>query len=101
MTSGIIFPIDILGLSLIHIWSQISGNWEKMETDEYLDALEHPLAEAGWMKGAGKKVIVYRLSLIHIFHFLFHTPEHVLEREVVLDFRAQPHFFLPAVLFFR
>ena len=28
--------------------------------DEYLDALEHPLAEAGWMKGAGKKVIVYR-----------------------------------------
>ena len=20
-------------------WSQISGNWEKMETDEYLDAL--------------------------------------------------------------
>ena len=41
-------------------WSQISGNWEKMETDEYLDALEHPLAEAGWMKGAGKKVIVYR-----------------------------------------
>lgn len=34
--------------------------WEKMETDEYLDALEHPLAEAGWMKGAGKKVIVYR-----------------------------------------
>ncbi len=41
-------------------WSQISGNWEKMETDEYLDALEHPLAEAGWMKGSGKKVIVYR-----------------------------------------
>lgn len=37
-----------------------AGNWEKMETDEYLDALEHPLAEAGWMKGAGKKVIVYR-----------------------------------------
>ena len=60
-----------------------------MEPDEYLDALEHPLAEAGfrsdfdamrqadvcvlvlpcgasahseagWMKGAGKKVIVYR-----------------------------------------
>ena len=29
-------------------WSQISGNWEKMETDEYLDALEHPLAEAGF-----------------------------------------------------
>ena len=28
-------------------WSQISGNWEKMETDEYLE-------------GAGKKVIVYR-----------------------------------------
>ena len=27
-------------------WSQISGNWEKMETDEYLDALEHPLVEA-------------------------------------------------------
>ena len=22
-------------------WSQISGNWEKMETDEYLDALEN------------------------------------------------------------
>ena len=41
-------------------WSQLSGTWEKMETDEYLDALEHPLAEAGWMKGAGKKVIVYR-----------------------------------------
>ena len=39
---------------------RISGNWEKMETDEYLDALEHPLAEAGWMKGSGKKVIVYR-----------------------------------------
>ena len=36
-----------------------------------------------------------------VLHFLFHTPEHVLEREVVLDFRAQPHFFLPAVLFFR
>ena len=29
-------------------WSQISGNWEKMETDEYLDALEHPLVEAGF-----------------------------------------------------
>ena len=70
-------------------WSQISGNWEKMETDEYLDALEHPLveaefrsdfdamrradicvlvlpcgasahSEAGWMKGTGKKVIVYQ-----------------------------------------
>ena len=35
-------------------WSQISGNWEKMETDEYLDALEHPLAEAGWMKWAAE-----------------------------------------------
>ena len=31
-------------------WSQISGNWEKMETDEYLDALEHPLAEAGFSR---------------------------------------------------
>ena len=61
-----------------------------METDEYLDALEHPLveaefrsdfdamrradicvlvlpcgasahSEAGWMKGAGKKVVVYQV----------------------------------------
>lgn len=36
-----------------------------------------------------------------VLHFLFHTPEHVLEREVVLDFRAQPSLLPPAVLFFR
>ncbi len=70
-------------------WSQVNENWENMSTEDYLDALEHPLAqagfrsdfhamqwadvcvlvlpcgasahsEAGWMKGAGKKVIVYQ-----------------------------------------
>lgn len=70
-------------------WSQVSENWQQMDTDEHLDALEHPLArvgfksdfdamrwadvcvlvlpcgasahsEAGWMKGAGKKVVVYQ-----------------------------------------
>lgn len=69
-------------------WSDIDENWEKWTSEEYKKALEHPIAdkgfhsdfdgmkwadcclmvlpcgrsantEAGWMKGAGKKVLVY------------------------------------------
>ena len=71
-------------------WSQIDEDWENWSTDQYRAALEHPIAqagfksdfdamqwadvcvlvlpcgrsahsEAGWMKGAGKKVIVYQI----------------------------------------
>ena len=70
-------------------WSEIDPNWENWTSDEYVKALEHPFAEngfksdfdamkwadccvmvlpcgrsanteAGWMKGAGKKVFVYQ-----------------------------------------
>lgn len=70
-------------------WSDIDTNWEHWDIDQYRDALEHPIAqagfdsdfdgmkwadacvmvlpcgrsantEAGWMKGAGKKVYVYQ-----------------------------------------
>ncbi len=70
-------------------WSQIDPNWENWSSDEYVKALEHPIAErgfkydfdamkwadccvmvlpcgrsanteAGWMKGAGKKVFIYQ-----------------------------------------
>ena len=70
-------------------WSEIDEDWEQWTTDEYLEALRHPIAEsgfkldfdamkwadvcimvlpcgrsanteAGWMKGAGKKVYVYQ-----------------------------------------
>lgn len=69
-------------------WSAIDEDWEQWTTEEYLEALNHPIAkkgfnldfdamkwadtcvmvlpcgrsantEAGWMKGAGKKVFVY------------------------------------------
>lgn len=69
-------------------WSDIDDDWEQWTTEQYLEALEHPIAdkgfnldfdamkwadacimilpcgrsantEAGWMKGAGKKVFVY------------------------------------------
>lgn len=69
-------------------WSQIDLTWREWSTKEYIDALKHPIAqagfdsdfnamkesdicvlvlpsgrsahsEAGWMKGAGKKVFVY------------------------------------------
>ncbi len=69
-------------------WSQIDEDWEQWTTEQYAEALTHPLAEAGyksdkdgmdwadtcvmvlpcgrsanteagWMKGAGKKVFVY------------------------------------------
>jgi len=69
-------------------WSQIDQDWQKWETDEYIKALNHPIAikgydldfcamkwactcilllpcgrsahtEAGWMKGAGKNVYVF------------------------------------------
>ena len=71
-------------------WSQIDEDWENWSIDQYRAALEHPIAqagfksdfdamqwadvcvlvlpcgrsahsEAGWMKGAGKKVIVYQI----------------------------------------
>ena len=70
-------------------WAEIDEDWEQWTTDEYLKALKHPIAEkgfkhdfdamkwadtcimvlpcgrsanteAGWMKGAGKKVFVYQ-----------------------------------------
>ena len=70
-------------------WSDIDENWEQWTTDEYKQALIHPIAEkgfkhdfdamkwadccvmvlpcgrsanteAGWMKGAGKKVYVFQ-----------------------------------------
>lgn len=70
-------------------WSDIDKNWEGWNTKEYKSALSHPIAEygfnsdfdgmkwadvcvmvlpcgrsanteAGWMKGAGKKVYVYQ-----------------------------------------
>ena len=70
-------------------WSEIDSNWENWTSDEYVKALEHPVAEngfksdfeamkwaeccimvlpcgrsahteAGWMKGVGKKVFVYQ-----------------------------------------
>lgn len=70
-------------------WSDIDPDWENWSTEEYKKALEHPVAkagfkhdfdamkwadccvmvlpcgrsantEAGWMKGAGKKVFVYQ-----------------------------------------
>lgn len=69
-------------------WSDIDPLWESWTTDQYVDALNHPIAkagfdsdfdgmkwaeccvmvlpcgrsantEAGWMKGAGKKVFVF------------------------------------------
>ena len=69
-------------------WSNIDPNWKDWNTKQYVEALEHPIAqkgfdldfkamnwanvcvmvlpcgrsantEAGWMKGAGKKVMVY------------------------------------------
>ena len=69
-------------------WSEIDADWQDWETDEYIKALDHPIAikgynldfnamnwadtcilllpcgrsahtEAGWMKGAGKKVYVF------------------------------------------
>lgn len=69
-------------------WSDIDPNWENWDTNQYRDALRHPIAEhgfnsdfdgmkwadccvlvlpagrsanteAGWMKGAGKQVFVY------------------------------------------
>lgn len=70
-------------------WSEIDSNWENWTSEEYIKALEHPIAndgfksdfdamkwadccvmvlpcgrsantEAGWMKGAGKKVFIYQ-----------------------------------------
>lgn len=70
-------------------WSQIDKDWEKWTSEEYVKALDHPIAikgfkfdfdamkwadtcvmvlpcgrsantEAGWMKGAGKKVFVFQ-----------------------------------------
>lgn len=70
-------------------WSEIDEDWEDWGSHEYLEALAHPIAEkgfnldfdamkwadtcimilpcgrsanteAGWMKGAGKKVFVYQ-----------------------------------------
>ena len=69
-------------------WSDIDEDWEQWTTEQYLAALKHPIAEkgfnldfdamkwadacvmilpcgrsanteAGWMKGAGKKVFIY------------------------------------------
>lgn len=69
-------------------WSEIDEDWEQWTTEQYKKALEHPIAidgfnsdfdgmkwadvcimvlpcgrsantEAGWMKGAGKRVYVY------------------------------------------
>lgn len=71
-------------------WSQVNENWKRMNIDQYRAALDHPIArigfksdfdamrwadvcvlvlpcgrsahaEAGWMKGAGKKVVVYQI----------------------------------------
>lgn len=71
-------------------WDEIDENWQNWGIDEYKKALEHPIAEAGfnsdfnamqladacilvlpcgrsahteagWMKGAGKKVFVYQI----------------------------------------
>ena len=70
-------------------WSEIDKNWLDLTAQEYVEALKHPIAEAGfksdfdamkwadccvmvlpcgrsanteagWMKGAGKKVFVYQ-----------------------------------------
>jgi hypothetical protein len=70
-------------------WSQIDPNWKNWTSEEYKDALDHPISqagfdsdfnamkwadccimvlpcgrsantEAGWMKGAGKKVYVFQ-----------------------------------------
>ncbi len=72
-------------------WSDIDENWQNWTTEEYIKALEHPIAEAGymndfnamqeadacvmvlpcgrsanteagWMKGMGKKVYVLQLN---------------------------------------
>jgi len=69
-------------------WSEIDEDWEQWTTEQYYEALKHPIADAGfksdfdamkwadacvmvlpcgrsantqagWMKGAGKKVFVY------------------------------------------
>ncbi|MFG5856777.1 hypothetical protein LDB17_01025 [Dysgonomonas sp. Shenzhen-Wh21] len=71
-------------------WSEIDPNWKDWGMDEYKEAIKHPIAEAGfnsdfnamkwadtcvlvlpcgrsahteagWMKGAGKKVLVYQI----------------------------------------
>lgn len=71
-------------------WSEIDPNWKDWGIDEYKEAIKHPIAEAGfnsdfnamkwadtcvlvlpcgrsahteagWMKGAGKKVLVYQI----------------------------------------
>lgn len=70
-------------------WSDIDPDWEQWSTEEYISALKHPIAEAGykhdfeamkradvcvmvlpcgrsanteagWMKGAGKKVYIFQ-----------------------------------------
>lgn len=72
-------------------WSEVDPLWEYWTTEEYIEALEHPISEkgfqndfdamkwadccvmvlpcgrsanteAGWMKGAGKKVFVFQPS---------------------------------------
>ena len=72
-------------------WSEIDPNWQNWTSDEYVEALNHPLAvdgfkkdfnamkwadccvlvlpcgrsahtEAGWMKGAGKEVYILQLQ---------------------------------------
>ena len=71
-------------------WSEIDPNWKDWGIDEYKEAIKHPIAEAGfnsdfnamkwadtcvlvlpcgrsahteagWMKGVGKKVLVYQI----------------------------------------
>lgn len=70
-------------------WSEIDPNWQEWSSEEYVEALKHPIAEegfkfdfdamkwadccvmilpcgrsanteAGWMKGQGKKVFVFQ-----------------------------------------
>lgn len=82
------FRNPIAGNSGFH-WSEIDKDWQSWTSDEYVKALSHPIAEsgfkfdfdamkwadccvmvlpcgrsanteAGWMKGAGKKVYVYQ-----------------------------------------
>ena len=82
-----VFQQDVVGNGGFQ-WSDIDPNWQNWTTEQYREALNHPIAqkgfdsdfngmkwadvcvmvlpcgrsantEAGWMKGAGKKVMVY------------------------------------------
>ena len=108
-------------------WSQIDEQWENWDTEQYVEALKHPIAlkgfksdfdamkwadvcvmvlpcgrsantEAGWMKGAGKKVFVVSPIpqepelMYKLYDGIFSTPfelkkalDHIREEKQIID----------------